>query len=235
MKPALKRICIFIFFIAFHRPADAQVSIGIKGFINTVGAPMVQKQDFFSKSLEPAFNPGFSLVCEFDFSKKLAIQPEISFRQDRSHYLLHTAVTPTIHTSVINYIRMPVLLKLIQPEKWISFVFFVGPNFGYGLEIKSAETTNYRMSNNVIYSILDFEDYEVSRFDLAITLGFGLEKTIANRFRTCLDFRYDFGLNDIIQSSSNSFYNSGLTLGIGILIPLSQEAKKTEKPDPSGN
>lgn len=185
-----------------------------------IGAPLVAKQDFFSRKLEPTFNPGVSIFGEYKINENMAIQPEIAFRQNRSHYHLHSS-PQTVHTSMINYIRMPVLLKFSQNKKWINLMVFGGPNFGYAVGLKSAEYIDTGATTNVFYSKLDFHEFQISQFDLALTMGLGIEKIIANKFRTSLDIRYDFGLTDIVKSPFNFYVNRGFALEMGILIPIS--------------
>lgn len=100
-------------------------------------------------------------------------------------------------------------------------MIFGGPNFGYAVGLKSAEYIDTGATTNVFYSKLDFQEFQISRFDLALTMGLGIEKIIANKFRTSLDIRYDFGLTDIVNSPFNSYVNRGFALEMGILIPVS--------------
>ncbi len=219
MKPIFKQFFFFIFLISFCRQGVSQISIGIKGHISTIGAPLVEKQDFFSKKLRPTLNPGVSIFGEYKLNEILAIQSEIAFRQNRSHYLLNTSA-PTIHSSIIDYVRMPVLLKVSQSKNWINLIVFGGPNLGYAIGIKSAETTNI-LVNDATYKKLNFHEYQIRRFDLAFTIGFGIEKTIANKFRTSIDLRYDYGFIDVIKAPFLSYVNRGFAIEMGILIPVS--------------
>lgn len=225
MKPNFKQICFFIFLLLFSAKGVSQISVGIKGHISTLGAPLVEKEDFFSKKLRPTFNPGVSIFGEYKLTDIVAFQAEVAFRQNRSHFQLRTS-TPTIHTSIIDYVRVPILVKLSQNKKWVNFIVFGGPNFGYGTSIKSAETIGDIFVDDAKYKNLNFENYQVRRFDLALTVGFGIEQTIANKFRTSLDIRYDYGVIDILKSPDNSYVNRGFALEMGILIPIRQKQTK---------
>ena len=227
MKPNFKQFCFFIFLLAFSSRGVSQVSVGLKGHISTIGAPLVEKEDFFSKKLRPTFNPGVSVFGEYKLTHLLAFQVEVAFRQNRSHFQLQSSI-PTIHTSIIDYVRVPMLVKLSQNKKWINFIVFGGPNLGYATSIKSAETIGNIFINDSSFTKLSFENYQVSRFDLALTIGFGIEKKIANKFRTSLDIRYDYGFIDILKSPDISYVNRGFALEMGILIPISQN-KNTHK------
>ena len=224
MKPAFKQIYLFLFLIAFCNSGISQISIGVKGHISTIGAPLVEKQDFFSKKLRPTFNPGISIFGEYKMNDILAIQAELAFRQNRSHYRLRYNV-PTVHTSMVNYVRMPIMLKVSQNKKWINLIVFGGPNIGYAIGISAAETIEDISVNNATFSKLSFGEYQIRRFDFAFTLGVGIEKTIANKFRTTLDIRYDYGLTDIMKAPFNSYVNRGFAIEMGILIPVSRFKK----------
>ena len=221
MKPNFKHFCFTLLFFAFTHQGFAQFSLGIKGHISMIGAPLVETQDFFSKKLRPTFNPGVSVFGEYNLNDIIAFQAELAFRQNRSHYLLRSG-PQTIHTSIIDYVRLPLLLKLSQSKKWMNFIVFGGPNFGYATGIKSAETVGNVLIDDATYHKLDFETFNIRRFDLAVTVGLGIEKTIAQKFRTSMDIRYDYGVIDVIKVPSNSYVNRGFTIEMGILIPISK-------------
>ncbi len=225
MKPAFKHLCFFLILVALSDRGLCQISVGVKGHISTIGAPLVEKQDFFSKKLRPTFNPGVSVFGEYKMNDLLAVRAEIAFRQNRSHYRMRYS-TPTVHTSMVNYIRMPLLLKLSQNKRWVNLIVFGGPNFGYGVGISAAETVDDISINNATFKKLNFREYQIRRFDFALTVGLGIEKTVANKFRTSLDIRYDYGLIDIVKDPFHSYVNRGFAIEMGILIPVSSSMKK---------
>ncbi len=224
MKPVFKQLLIWLILtpIPFSGQLIAQISIGVKGIASTTGAPMVQKQDLFSRQIKNTFNPGISIYFEIPLNDKLSLQPEVSYRQHRTNYQLHTNY-PIIHSSIINYFRMPILLKYKQKGSWIDLVAFGGPSFGYSVGLRAIE---YGIFNKT----LSLSEYGIRRFDPAFSMGAGIEKTIANKFRTSLDLRFDFGLIDILKSPDNAYFNNGLALEAGILIPL-QKSKPQEIPE----
>ena len=187
MKPNFRQICFFVFLLTLSCQAFGQVSVGIKGHISTIGAPLVQKEDFFSKKLRPTLNPGVSIFGEYKFTRNLALQIEVAYRQNRSHFQLRAPI-PTIHSSIIDYVRMPLLAKISQNKNWLNFIVFGGPNFGYATSIKSAETVGNILINDATFTKLNFENYQVNRFDLALTFGFGIEKQLPTNLEPALMF-----------------------------------------------
>lgn len=225
MKPTFTQFLFVLFLTILNFQGKAQIAIGIKGHISNIGAPLVQTQDFFSKKLHSTLNPGFSILVEYRLNEKMAIQPEIAFRQNRSHYRLQSGAS-TIHTSVINYARMPLLFKMSHKRNWANLIAFGGPNLGYALGLKAIEIVDSRTHPEITHTKLDFKTYNMNRFELALTLGVGIEKNIAKKFRTSIEFRYDYGITDIGKTIENSYVNRGYALEIGILIPLSKANKK---------
>lgn len=225
MKINFKQVLSLLFILGLAQATLAQLSFGVKGHISTTGAPLVENQDLFSKKLRAPFNPGFSIFLEFRLNEKMAIQPEFVFRENRSFYQLRSNV-PTIHTSIINYIHFPVLFKYSQKQKWINLSFLIGPNLGYAVDMLSGETVGWFNFNKQELKSLDFEEYHISKMDIALTLGISIEKTIAQKFRTNLDLRFDFGLNDIMQDLQSTYYNRGLALEMGIMIPILLKEKE---------
>ena len=218
MKIHLKQFFLTVIILGSSQSNFAQISFGVKGHISMIGAPLVEKQDLFSKKLRSPLNPGFSIFAEYRFNDKLALQPELAYRENRSYYKLRSNV-PTIHTSIINYVRLPIMFKISQQKKWITISFLIGPNFAYAFDMKAGETFTQFYFHEQAFKTLKFKDYNIRHFDLALTLGISVEKSIAQKFRTSLDLRYDFGLNDIMNELSSTFYNRGFALEMGILIP----------------
>ena len=221
MRFKLLHFILIVSFFTFNQKVSAQISVGLKGHISMIGAPLVAKEDFLYKKLRPSFNPGVSVFGEYKINETMAIQAEVAFRQNRSHYQLRFG-PPTVHSSIIDYVRLPLLFKLSQHEKWINLIFFGGPNPAYATGIRTAETVGNILVNDATFTSLGFDEYGIKRFDLAITVGLGIEKTIANKFRTSLDIRFDYGLIDIMEDQNDIYLNRGFAIEMGILIPVSK-------------
>ena len=204
---------------ANYAPLSAQIALGIKGHVNQSDAPLVSSNDIFTKQARRVFNPGFALFSEIRFNSRRALQIELKLRSHKSHYQIKSNI-PTVETSSIQYLRLPVLMKWIWQRKDWNFVILGGPNPGYATQLLSQQTLDFYTFQEVTSRRLSFTEEGVRRFDFALTLGISIEKQIARRFRTTLDLRYDYGMLDVMKDATSTFYNRGIALEMGILIPF---------------
>jgi hypothetical protein len=195
----------------------SQTLIGIKGQVNNFDAPLVVEVDLFSKTLNNLLNPGFGIAVQQVISPKWILQLEANYQEARQSYLISGAES-RINTSIIKYIRVPLLAKRnISFGDW-SFQAMAGPNFGYGLQLLSGNTTlDYRESK---FARLEFAKYDVKRFDLGLLMGMGIEKIVSKTFTTSLSLRYNLGLVDILQNDQSYFFTRGYILEMAIYVPL---------------
>jgi outer membrane protein with beta-barrel domain len=216
----------FLFFFVFSSSNIlAQASFGIKVQINNMGAPLVIKRDLFSKPQGSVLNPGFGLFFEFKLSEQLSFQPELNYQEHRKSYIL-TGSEKTYNISIMEYVRLPLLLKYSIPFKKWNLIGLIGPNPGYALLLKSGETNqNWEITK---YNKLDFSEHQIRRIDIGLISGIGIEKIIANKFKTKLTLRYNIGLLDIMEDKQSTFRNSGYILDMGFMIPLKREKKATQ-------
>jgi len=208
---------VFISFLYAPKAGFAQISIGIKGQINDMSAPLVIKRDLLSKALGKTLNPGFGILIEHQINAYSSLQSEIIYQEQSKSFIL-TGGDKVINTSLLKYVRVPIAIKYKFPfDNW-NLIGMLGPNFGYALDLKSGETN--QDFNLTSYEKLDFAEHNIKRFDLGVLCGVGIEKTLANNMKTTLTVRYNLGLIDIMGDSQNTFYNRGYALDMGFMIPL---------------
>ncbi len=208
-------------FCSIYLPA--QSSIGVRGQVNNLDAPLIQKRDLFSRQFRAAFSAGFSVMAEFPLKKNLFFQAELVFRENKTHYRLKET-NPTFHTSKMHYLRLPLLLKYQIPfQKW-RFGFTGGASLGYALNARATETLVIGYIQTIESTKLSLDAEGVNRFDFSLMAGIGLDRQLARRLRTVLEFRYDFGLIDIMRGPISTFYNRGFILEMGLIIPLLKES-----------
>ncbi len=226
----MKKYIYFLVFISFlYAPiaGTAQTSIGVKGQINSMSAPLVIKRDLLSKALGETLNPGFGILIEHHINTYSSFQSEILYQEQSKSFIL-TGGDRVINTSILKYIRVPILIKYKFPFSNWNLIGMIGPNFGYALDLKSGETN--KDFNLTSYEKLNFSEHNIKRFDMGISCGIGVEKTLANNMKTTLSVRYNLGLIDIMEDSQNTFYNRGYALDMGFMIPLQLFKKEKEKP-----
>ncbi len=227
------RYSILFFLLSFSFfSVEAQSSIGLKGQINNLGSPLVIKRDLFSKTQGEILNPGFGIFFDLVLNEKWALQPELLYQEQRQSYLL-TGTDIAINISVMEYLRVPLLFKYNMPFKNFSLIGLAGPYGGYALSLKSGETNqNLDLTS---YRRLSFSENDVRRLDFGVLLGFGIEKIIANKLKTKLTFRYNFGMLDIMKDNLSTFYNRGYSLDMGFMVPLSIFKKQKASDQKSNN
>lgn len=204
----------------------SQVSLGLQGQINNMSTPLVIKRDLLSKALGEALNPGAGIFVEYNVNKYWALQLEFNYQEQRKSFLL-TGNDRSINTSIMEYLRIPILAKCRFPfQKW-SLTAILGPTPGYGLALKSGKTD--QNLNFTEYEKLSFSENAIKRFDLGMLAGVGVEKVLANNLKTKLSLRYYLGFVDIMKDEFSTFYNRGYALDIGFIVPFSIFKKKEKK------
>lgn len=203
-----------------NQEAKAQLFFGIKGQVNNLSAPLVTERDLFAKQQNSTLNPGFGLILEYHFNEKIGIQTEFLYQEQQQSYFL-TNSEHLINTTNVEYIRVPVLFRRTYSFENFSIAGLIGPVTGYGVRLRAGVTNlNFLYAD---YQELDFEEQGVRQFDMGILFGLGVEKMIANKLKTKLAFRYNFGFIDIMIDDVSTFYNRGLALDMGVVIPISKK------------
>jgi len=182
-----------------------------------MGAPLVIKRDLLSKTLAESLNPGVGVFIEYNIKNNWALQLEVNYQEQRKSFLL-TGSERMLNLSVLEYIRLPLLIKYKIPFKSWSLSGVLGLNPGYAVELKSGSTN--QNFNLIEYEILSFSENNIRRFDFSILTGIGVEKILANNLKTKLSLRYNLGIIDIMEDPQSTFYNKGYALDIGFLVPL---------------
>lgn len=227
----IKKACFFFFFLLLSSPflLFSQASFGLKVQINNMSTPLVIKRDLLSKPQGSVLNPGFGLFIEYRINDRLAFQQELNYQEQRKGFILSGSES-VYNISVLEYIRLPLLLKYSIPFEKCHLTGLIGPNPGYAILLKSGETDqNLKITK---YEQLDFSEQQVRRFDIGILCGIGIEKTIANKFKTKLSLRYNLGLLDIMKDKQSTFRSRGYLLDMGFMIPLHQKKKEPAKKKP---
>lgn len=225
----MKNLIYFLvlpFIFSFPTISCSQYSVGLKGQINSISTPLVIKRDLLSKALGETLNPGFGISLEKKLNKYSSLQIELMYQEQSKSFLL-TGSDRVINTSLMEYLRIPILIKYRIPfENW-NLLGLIGPNLGYALDLKSGET-----DQNLVftyYEKLNFDEHNIKRFDIGILAGIGIEKVLANNMKTTLSLRYLIGLTDIMENAESTFYNRGYALDMGFMIPLELFRKKEQQ------
>jgi len=147
------------------------------------------------KVTKPGFQGGF--IGKVGFAKYFAFQFEMLLAQ-KGIKISETEenVTAKVWTTV-NYLEIPLLFKASFPVGPVVLYGNVGPAFGIGLTAKLATDPDLGLGQTI-----KFENGGLQRFDFGLLFGTGVGFHIGNG-EIFLDLRYDLGLTDINNVSSD--------------------------------
>ncbi len=183
MKNLVKISAVFILVLGFNFKSQAQVSddltpeFGIKGGVNFSN---MYTDDVDDENVLTSFNAGFYSV--FPINDFIAIQPELLYSRKGAELVYNNAFADGTAKFKLDYIELPVLLKLNLTE---NFNVHVGPYAAY--------LVNAKVTNETENGTFDFEDnYDTNdfqKFDAGISAGVGFNFNPIN-----VGVRYNYGL-----------------------------------------
>lgn len=208
MKKGILVFAVALLFVAFvPRPVAAvDFDLGVKGGMSLASYKWSDETSA-SKSLT---GPVFGVFAAFNFSKTLAIQPEVYWLTLGGKVIDDDSVDVYEYRLVLNYIHVPVLAKvhLIKEGKYRPIVF-AGPAVGFLMTAKQK-----------LYLNGDFEDdNDVKQFlkstNFSAVFGAGLEVAM-NKLMIALDVRYDMGLANVNNKGTDTLKLKALMFMLGV-------------------
>jgi hypothetical protein len=165
----------------------------------------------------------FAVPLELRFNKVVALQLEPGFIQKGSKL---TSFDQFAQSRIsINYLELPVMLKLILEPK-LQFHIVAGGTAAVGVSGKAVykNRNGQRKEDD-----LDFFRDAVNRFDMGVIAGFGVKIPVKKIFLT-LDGRYAYGLSDLLKkySGGDKITNTGIHFSAGLLFPLGKKPAETK-------
>lgn len=168
------------------------VNFGIKGGLNVYTIKSDNDANFDSKA---GFNLG--LLSHIHLAKQWAIQPEIVYSLQGA-----TINAGNVETKInLGYINIPVLFQYMFDN---GFRLQAGPQLGFLVNAKSK-------TGSLSTDIKD--NLKTADFGLAVGAGY-----VHTPSGFGVDARYNFGLSNINDNSSDNLYNRGFQLGVFYLF-----------------
>lgn len=192
MKKVILLLTSFISVTAFSQEEvkkTNEAKFGIKGGLNY---STVTKGEF-SEGLDPRTSFYLGFVSEIPLVEKVvAIQPEMLYSRQGFESNFTFLGTNYKDEYQIDYINIPVLLKLYAGS---TISFEVGPQFGL------------KINEKIVRNNSEIENNDIESFDTAFAGGISL-----NFEEFFLSTRYTYSLNEIItdSNSKNSVFQFGL-------------------------
>lgn len=160
-------------------------SIGVKGGVNFTNLYTEEVDD---NNILTSFNLGF--YVNVPVTNSLSIQPEFNFSRKGSELVYDNAFVSGTARFKLNYIEVPVLLKINLTE---NFNIHLGPYIAY---LVDGQVTNESSNGN-----FDFEDNlsndDFNKFDYGLSGGIGIDFSTAQ-----IGLRYNYGLATIGKERS---------------------------------
>jgi hypothetical protein len=209
MKNLILAGMIYLSFVSFTKAQTLSPSVGIKGGVNFSN---LYTEDVDDNNILTSFNAG--LYVNLPVSTGVSIQPELNFSRKGSELVYDNAFASGTTRIKLNYLEMPVLLKLnVTPNFNIHF----GPYAAYLIDGKATNESNdgsFNFEDNISNDDLNKWDYGLSG---GVGLDFG---------STSLGVRYNYGLQTIGKERNfgGSTYtfpdskNSALSMYIGFKL-----------------
>lgn len=158
-----------------------------------------------------------AVPVEIELSKSLSLQPALIYTQQHIPALLTRLVKlQDYRRATVTYVGMPVVLKVRLPFESFTFFVMTGPQVAY------ATSLNVSYLEDGIYGSkkMDFDQARVSRWDVSIVSGVGVEKIIRNNCKIRFELLYSLGLMDIDKRAKSAIYTEGKIFNLGFMIPL---------------
>ena len=196
-------------FVNFTKAQSLSPSAGIKGGLNFTN---LYTDDVDDNNVLSSFNAG--VYANLPVSPAVSIQPELNFSRKGAELVYDNAFATGTTRLKLNYLEMPVLLKLnVTPNFNIHF----GPYAAYLINGKATNESNngsFNFEENI-------NNDDLNKWDYGLSGGVGFDFA-----STSLGIRYNYGLQTIGKERTfgGSTYtfpdskNSALSLYIGFKL-----------------
>ena len=220
----MKKALILVVFMFAFRIVNAQGNtndtirhkweLGIEGGPNTA---YISGWAFNTMSWRTGFCTG--LTAQYNVSRMFSLKSGIMYEQKgdmSSQEWTDSLGRPISGSSIatedkLNYLIVPVFAKVAFGRRTKFFVD-AGPWFGYLLDAtytSSVTHTGSTTMNSIRSEISDFQ-----RADMGLSAGAGLEVPIKNKFVIDLELRYNQGLLNTDNHSTNPYYPQAFSLPV---------------------
>lgn len=203
MKTLSKLNTIAMIFIAMFLFTSMHAQDARFGF--RVGA-LISNQNFKSANLNYRTNSklglDLALVTDFPIGEVASISPEFHWLQKGTKFEDLNGTLGEV-SSTLNYLELPVLLKIHFGGEDLRFLVFGGPSFGYLLDGSDKDHDGNKTD-------IDLDFYK--RVEIGLHAGAGVQIGPA-----VIDLRYIYGVSNI-SDSEIEITNHGLGAGISLMF-----------------
>lgn len=160
-----------------------------------------------------------AVPVEHTFSKTFSLYSGISFTQQHNAELLLKLDRELDYRRVtLSYLGIPLLIKTRFSMNSFFVYVMAGAQLNYGVGL----TTSYLKEGTYGSQKLDFENIGITRWDLGLNTGIGVEREISKECKIFAEFLLLFNFYDIDRDPANEVYNEGKVFNLGFLFPLTK-------------
>ena len=221
------RLLLFLFLLPALQ-ITAQHFIGFKAgvsYSNTYLSFNLTTEDLIQRGYLPGLQLG--IPFELKINDLLTIQPEIIIATEGSFLNVYRMEEQRIYNNTLLYIKLPLLAKTtLWKEKNYQVHALIGLTPAYAIDVKSISYPHEL--GRVREEPISFETAHIKHFDLAVSAGLDIEKTIAKGIKMVLETRYNLGLYNIEEMAERTSFTESFYLTIGLLMPIKEKKIKKE-------
>ncbi len=211
----MKKVFLSLLLAASAYTASAQITV-----IPKVGVSIANVTSKFqggSISSESKVGLQLGAALEIGINEMFAIQPELLFIQKGGKSTFDDGFGKTSTSVTLNYLEIPVLVKVRFGNEKLKFHVNAGPSVGIAMSgTYTREKGGVSRSEDAkIGSSKDTDD--LTRTDIGLQFGGGI--TFSN---FVIDLRYGLGLSNTVPGgdANNSSLNRAIGITVGYAIPI---------------
>ncbi|MBI5009436.1 MAG: PorT family protein [Bacteroidia bacterium] len=184
----MKKLIIFFVICYFTLPVSGQITAGISagpGF----STMSVHLRDLSTFRINPIVGLNLNILADIKINSSLSASTGISFSQKGFRQTLYTQYSPFTSaemTSRINYLEIPLYIKIKTNLAKVNFFYGVGPCFSYGLNGSVSTHTYGSVDSSYTVDIKWEKTIQPDENNLPDTYGYTSIK------------RFDFGIGNMV-------------------------------------
>lgn len=194
----MKKLVIFLVICYFTLPVSGQITAGIS-MGPSFSTMSVHLRDLSTFRIKPIVGLNVNFIADFKLNSSLSLSTGLSFSQKGFQQTLYTQYSPFTSaemTSHINYLEIPLYIKINTNLTKVNFFYGVGPYFSYGL--------NGHVSTHT-YGSVDSSYTEEIKWAKS---GAFEEDNLPNTYGYTSIKRFDFGIGNIVGVSYKKLFLS---------------------------
>ncbi|MCS7035936.1 MAG: porin family protein [Saprospiraceae bacterium] len=224
MKKVSKIALLLLLLLSATGLSAQGVGLGLRGGLHFANWSLndVAKDEFV---FDPKSATGllFGALLEIRLSNNLAIQPEVTYIQKGTKIDETILSVKSEGGYTINYLEVPIMLKVGTGFGVGRFDVLLGPSFGYGLNGKYEIKATSGGITVTEEEDIDFEKDEISRTDLGAQFGASVGLNLGSSARLFVDGRYLLGFTNLDKHEHGSgeeptVRNRGVALTAGLMF-----------------